>query len=78
MKNIYNLDLLEETFGYREQYGSRVLSVRRVPGGWIFTELHDSQGDGNNVQQRLSSVFVPYSDEFKEKNAPAMSDPSLM
>lgn len=67
MKDIYKLELFEETFGEREPHDSRVLSVRRVPGGWIFTELQDSQGDGNNVQQRLSAVFVPYSDEFETK-----------
>jgi hypothetical protein len=65
MKNIYNLDLFEETFSEREQHGSRVLSIRRVPGGWIFTEFEDSHGDGSDVQSRLSSVFVPYNDEFK-------------
>lgn len=38
-------------------------SIRRVPGGWIyFTKEYTSSGELNG-----SSVFVPYSDEFKPK-----------
>jgi hypothetical protein len=77
MKNIYALELLEETFEQREQYNPRSLSVRRVPGGWIFTEFEDSSEE-SAIQVRLSSVFVPYNDEFKPKSKPNMSDPSLM
>jgi hypothetical protein len=77
MKNIYALDLLEETFAEREPYNPRSLSVRRVPGGWIFTEFEDSSEE-SAIQVRLSSVFVPYSDEFKKSSNFNMSDPSLM
>ena len=68
MKNIYDLKLFEETFQDREQYDTRFLSVRRVPGGWLFTEFEESIGEGNDCQKRLSSVFVPYNEEFKTKN----------
>lgn len=68
MKNIYELELFEETFQEREKYSPSALSVRRVPGGWIFTDFQDSQEEGNVIQTRLSSVFVPYNDEFKNKN----------
>ncbi|WP_432221270.1 hypothetical protein ACRASX_11115 [Flavobacterium sp. TMP13] len=63
MKNIYELKLMEETFQDREQYSQSALSVRRVPGGWIFTDFEDSPED-NATQARLSSVFVPYNEEF--------------
>ena len=66
MKDIYKLELFEETFEDREQYGNSGLSVRRVPGGWIFTNFEDSHEDGNAIQSRLSSVFVPYNEEFKK------------
>lgn len=78
MKNIYDLKLLEETFQDREQHSTRVLSVRRVPGGWIFTEFDDSQGDGNDIQTRLSSVFVPYNEEYKTNSEPNFIEPSVV
>jgi len=78
MKNIYNLELFEETFQDRDQYGSRVLSVRRVPGGWIFTEFEESIGEENDCQKRLSSVFVPYNEEFKNKVEPNFTEPSII
>jgi hypothetical protein len=65
MKNIYNLDLFEETFAESDQHDPRSFSVRRVPGGWICTEFEESRQESNDVHVRLSSVFVPYSDEFK-------------
>ncbi len=78
MKNIYDLKLLEETFQDREQHSTRGLSVRRVPGGWIFTEFDDSQGDGSDIQTRLSSVFVPYNEEFRTKSKPSFTEPSVV
>lgn len=65
MKNIYKLELFEETSQDREPHSTSLFSVRRVPGGWIFTNFEDSHEDGNAIQSRLSSVFVPYNDEFK-------------
>lgn len=70
MKNIYDLKLFEEIFEDREQYGNSGLSVRRVPGGWIFTDFEDSHEENNTVQSRLSSVFVPYDEEFHPRHKP--------
>ena len=36
------------------------LHVRRVPGGWIYTE-YDKDGEDTYI----SSVFVPFNNEFK-------------
>lgn len=77
MKNIYALDLLEETFEKKDQYNPRSLSIRRVPGGWIFTEFEDSSEE-SSIQVRISAVFVPYNDEFKPRTKTNMSDPSIM
>lgn len=77
MKDIYKLELLEVTFIEREQYDNSGLSIRRVPGGWIFTSFEDSHEDGNAIQSRLSSVFVPYSEEFRTKEEFKMADPKL-
>lgn len=67
MKDIYELELLEETFLEKDRLDPRSNSVRRVPGGWIFTEFHDSQNESNDRHTAISSVFVPHNDEFKEK-----------
>lgn len=44
-----------------EHYLSNGILVLRVPGGWIFTQgkYEDSSGD-------RTSVFVPFSTEFKD------------
>lgn len=53
--------------------------VQRVPGGWIFTEYLESHFDGSNdTNTNISSVFVPYNDEFKTKEEFKMADPELM
>jgi hypothetical protein len=78
MKDIYKLQLLEETFTDRQIHGSSVLSIRRVPGGWIFTEIIDSQGDGTDFNTRLSCVFVPYNDEFKPKQETTTTEPFVV
>jgi hypothetical protein len=62
MKNIYNLELFEETFFEREPHSPRSQSVRRVPGGWTFTEFYDSQSETNDVNTSISTVFIPYND----------------
>ena len=36
-------------------------SVKRVPGGWIYTEQNDSL-------TALAMVFIPYNDEFRLEN----------
>ena len=77
MVDIYGLKFME-TISINNDLESHTC-VQRVPGGWIFTEYLDSHFDGSNdTNTNISSVFVPYNDEFKVKNAPNMSDPSLM
>jgi hypothetical protein len=62
MKNVYELRLFEETFLEREPHSPRSQSVRRVPGGWTFTEFYDSQSETNEVSTSISTVFIPYND----------------
>ena len=50
-KTIYDLNMHEEIEKEPELY------VRRVPGGWIYTDTGFADDQ---------SVFVPYNEEFKE------------
>ena len=41
--------------------------MRRIPGGWVATEAYISRIEGGYIQsidQKLSSVFIPFSTEF--------------
>ena len=80
MHDIYKLDLLEElVLNNRMKDDESRLSVRRVPGGWVFTTYELSEEEcSNNFQHRLSSVFVPFSDEFKPKAEFRGSEPSII
>ena len=49
-KKLYNLEIHEEL-----ELGC--LTVYRVPGGWIYTEL---TGDINDNQVAITSTFVPW------------------
>lgn len=62
MKDIYNLKLMESTTVENDQESHTV--VKRVPGGWIFTEHIQSFFESNDRNTNISSVFVPYNDEF--------------
>lgn len=58
VKNLYTLQLYEVE--YVETITSDLAtSVMRVPGGWIFRSYDKSRN-------MMSSVFVPYSNEFAE------------
>lgn len=59
-KTIYDLALGEIIF-FGSNMGPLASTCRRVPGGWIFTELDKTNKIG-------SSVFVPFHNEFMEKN----------
>jgi len=50
---IYDLALHDEI------QADDLLYVRRVPNGWIYSEYHDVEAG-----KIVTSVFVPYSDEF--------------
>jgi hypothetical protein len=65
MEDIYSLKLFESVIIRETADTFDGLTVRRVPGGWIFTEWTtsaDVSADKNHT--RISSVFVPYNDEF--------------
>ena len=66
MKDIYNLDLFESVFLQSKDFSTSSTKILRVPGGWIITEYENSHHDAG-YEARLSSTFVPYSDEFKGK-----------
>jgi hypothetical protein len=57
---IYEMDLHDEI----EVDDTR---VTRVPGGWIYTF---TSYDDRNDTWRISSVFVPYNNEFQRKEMP--------
>ena len=67
MKDIYDLKLFESTQlpGFNPTDSSGCL-IRRVPGGWTFTQWEDSHSEDNYKQTSLASVFVPYDPEFKQ------------
>lgn len=58
-KNIYELDLHE---GMKIADG---LLVNRVPGGWIYQFWYKINPDPNDRTTVAQSIFVPYSEEFK-------------
>lgn len=53
--DIYNMELFE-SFWVND--GCYITDCLRVPGGWIFTNF-------TNNYHLLSSVFVPYHNEFQ-------------
>ena len=58
-KNIYDLELHEaEIVGQQNDETGGVI-CSRVPGGWVYTTCHGPC---------MTSVFVPYSDEFAPKD----------
>lgn len=52
-KELYNLKL------HQEELIDSALFVRRVVGGWIYTQWHQTE------EIVLATTFVPYSEEFK-------------
>lgn len=62
MKSIYELNL-HETLEM-----SSSLSCIRVPGGWIYNHVSESQDmNGKVVDYYKSSVFIPFDNEFQGK-----------
>lgn len=61
-------ELYEMKCGEGCQYDNNNKNIHRVPGGWIY-ELRD--GPTNKV----TSCFVPYSDEFNTQNKPNVPKP---
>jgi hypothetical protein len=73
-KSIYELELHEFTVLQNSLHASMTsggnTTVIRVPGGWIYRFVISKSGGldkagGNAIA--LSSTFVPYHEEFKEK-----------
>ena len=54
IKSIYELELHEEI-----QIPKSYMWVRRVAGGWIYSEYGETAGD------MVTSAFVPYHNEFR-------------
>ena len=68
MDNIYELELFDETTFKQYDDDLNGVTVRRVPGGWIFTEWNERANYDAEVQTMvLSSTFVPWNTEFEEK-----------
>lgn len=72
--NIYNLKLLEyvESSGVSSGQIIEGCKIRRVPGGWIFTDFTRNVQNGD-IDIILSSVFVPFNDEFQYKSDESQS-----
>ncbi|WP_123868261.1 hypothetical protein [Flavobacterium hercynium] len=47
-------------------YANEQTSVRRVPGGWIYSTYHSFGKENSGTSKSESSVFVPFSNEFIE------------
>ena len=63
MKDIYTLKLNEYT--RMDTSEDSFITILRVPGGWIFTEHMESfPVNKESAVMNLSSVFVPYNEEF--------------
>ena len=75
-KTIYDLELFE-TIEIKTNMESSGLMVRRVPGGWIFTEWDNSINE-QGVQNRLSSSFIPFNNEFEPKKELNMQEPFII
>jgi len=58
MDKLYEMEL-HESVGLK---GKEFIDIRRVPGGWIYTNYMESQGNTYN----LSSCFVPFDNEFRK------------
>lgn len=56
IKNFYSLRPFTEI-----KIGRQLIT--RVPGGWIFTNYNSGE-----KELSMTSVFVPYNDEFKPKD----------
>jgi len=69
-KDIYTLKLFEVTYLVEIVPSTNTVSCMRVPGGWIISQ-HDDQNDhhGNPITA-VSSVFVPYNEEFHPNALP--------
>jgi len=75
-KSIYELKLNEFEVIKEVNLAGTIINtvVIRVPGGWIYkSEKQINVGDHSAITS--SSVFVPYSNEFKEKTTPSLSEP---
>jgi len=62
MKNIFQLVLNEETSIEKSEFKNT--TVRRVPGGWIYTTEVTNADDNDNYTSSLSSTFVPFSKQI--------------
>lgn len=63
---IYTMDLFETKIIRLSNDQENGVSVRRVPGGWTFTEFENNRDHNGNEALAISSVFVPYNEEFKK------------
>jgi len=62
MKNIYQLALNEETSIDKSEFKNT--TVRRVPGGWLYTTEIINVDDNDNYISSLTSSFVPFSKQI--------------
>lgn len=71
-KTIYNLKLHEIvnlTDGHT--------NIMRVPGGWIYTGIHEILNDSNGDDHiTISKCFVPFDEEFSKQKPIELSKPN--
>lgn len=80
MKNIYELELNEVQAISETPHNHATptkTTVTRVPGGWIYKTYQSAQV-GGNIALTSNAVFVPYSDEFKTKSKPNLTEPTIL
>lgn len=60
-RTLYDLELHEV------RTVSEFLSVRRVPGGWLYRTVAKKEGGASFGSISVSLAFVPFDNEFMEK-----------
>ena len=70
-KDIYKLELFEVSYIRSSKEANDGVAVRRVPGGWTFTEWENTGSE--NPMTVISATFVPYNEEFLKKVPPPAS-----
>ena len=76
-QEIYTMDLFENKIIRLSNEHNYGVMFRRVPGGWIVTEFEDAE-NSEKIWNVISSVFVPYNEEFKTKSKPDFTEPTIL
>lgn len=65
-----NLDKVNDclyTMNLHDEINFNSTTITRVPGGWIYEISKRVHGNNTNTK-RVTSVFVPFNEEFEKSN----------